>query len=151
MSLEANKAIIRRLYEEMNTRNLAARLALLDEVVAPDFVEHTEQLRGRDAFKQFHTEFTEGFSDIHRTIEDIIAEGDKVWIRVTYAGTHTGEFRGLAPTGKKAKWTTVQIYRIADGKFIERWAVSDSLELLNQLGVIEYTDRAKILFPEDAS
>ena len=151
MSLEENKAIVRRMYEALNKQDLASRLALMDELVAPDFVEHTEKLRGREAFKQFHTEFTEGFSDIDRTIEDIIAEGDKVWIRVKYTGKHTGEFRGLAPTGKKITWTTVQIYRMVDGKFVERSSVSDMLDAFRQLGVIEYTEKANKLLPEDVS
>ena len=139
MSLEANKAIIRRLYEGLNTQDLAARLALSDELFARDFVEHTQQLRGLDSMKQFHTQFTEGFPDIHRTIEDIIAEGDKVWVRITYTGTHKGDFFGFAPTGKKGTFTTVHIYRIVDGKVLERESGTYNwLDFYTQLRVIEY-------------
>jgi predicted ester cyclase len=94
----------------------------------------------------FHT----GFPDFHGTIEDIVAEGDKVWIRVTYRGTHTGKYLGLAPTGKKITFTAVQIYRIVAGKVVERVSVSDSLNFLKQLDVIEPTEKGKKLFPEDA-
>ena len=82
------------------------------------------------------------------TIEDIIAERDKVCVRVKYTGTHTGEYRGVAPTGKKMTFASVQIYRIVEGKIIEREAVFDLLDFYKQLGIIEYTEKAKKLFPE---
>ncbi len=147
MSLEENKAVIRRLVKAFNKHNVA----LLDELVAPDFVEHTLKLRGRESIKQIETMFYTGFPDFHGTIEDIVAEGDKVWIRVTYTGTHTGKYLGLTPSGKKITITAVQIYRIVAGKVVERVSVSDSLNFLKQLGVIEYTEKAKKLFPEDVS
>lgn len=90
--------------------------------------------------------FINGFPDFHVTIEDIIAEGDKVWVRVKFTGTHTGEFRGLAPTGKKCKITVVHIYRIFNDKVVEDWTVDDALDCYKQLGVIEYKG-----FPEDVS
>lgn len=79
-----------------------------------------------------------GFPDLHVTIEDIIAEGDKVWIRLTQTGTHTGKFRGLRPTGKKIKYTAVTIWRIVDGKVAEGWGIYDQLDYYKQLGVINY-------------
>jgi len=145
MSLEENMAIIHRLMEAFNMHNTA----LLDELVAPDFVEHTLKLQGRESIKQIETMFYTGFPDFHGTIEDIVAEGDKVWIRVTYRGTHTGKYLGLAPTGKKITFTAVQIYRIVAGKVVERVSVSDSLNFLKQLDVIEPTEKGKKLFPED--
>ncbi len=85
------------------------------------------------------------------TIEDIIAEGDKVWVRFKATGTHKGEYRGLAPTGKKITVMGVDIYRIVNGKVVETgWIVEDTLDLYKQLGVIEYTEKGKKLFPEDA-
>jgi len=134
MSLEENKAIIRSLYEAFNKQNGT----LLDELMAVDFVEHTLQLQGLVDFKQFTTKFYRSFPDFHVTIEDIIAEADKVWVRVTYTVTHRGEYRGLAPTGKKITLTSVQIWRIVDGKVVEREGVYDHLDFLKQLGVIEY-------------
>jgi hypothetical protein len=97
MSLEENKALIRKVMKTMNKRNLA----LLDELIASDHVGNTLQLEGLEGFKQSVTLLYKGFPDIHSTIEDIIAEGDKVRDRVTVAATHTGEYRGLAPIGKK--------------------------------------------------
>jgi len=84
------------------------------------------------------TKFYKSFPDSHETIDDIIAEGDKVWIHLKGTGTHKGEYRGLAPTGKKTTWEAISIYRIADGKVAElRYAVEE-LGFLKQLGVIEY-------------
>ena len=145
MSLEKNKAIIRSFIEAVNKQNLAS----LDDLMAPDFVEHTVQLQGLEGAKQFLTSIYKGFPDWHETIEDIIAEGDKVWTRAKYTGTHTGEYLGLAPTGKKIAITGVNIWRIVDGKVVERESVRDLLDFLKQLGVIEYTEKAKKLFPEN--
>jgi len=148
MSLEENKAIIRSLVEAINKRNLD----VLEELMAPDYVDHALQLRGLESFKQLYTMTLKGFPDWHDTIEDIIAEGDKVWTRIKATGTHTGEYRGvLAPTGKKITLTCVVIYRIVDGKVVEKESIYDMLDFYKQLGVIEYTEKAKKLFPEDVS
>ena len=79
-----------------------------------------------------------GFPDILRTIEDIVAEGNKVWVRVKITGTHTGKYRGIAPTGKKFVIVAVPTYRVVDGKIGEGWSVWDSLGLFKVLGVIKY-------------
>jgi len=145
MSLEENKAIVRKVVEAANKRNLD----LMDETVSPDFVDHKRQLRGLKALKQFAAMIYKSFSDFNETIEGIIAEGDKVWVRIKTTGTHTGEFLGLAPTGKKFTETSVDMFRIVNGKIVEGWNVSDELNFLKQLGVIEYTEKGKKLFPED--
>jgi len=134
VSLEENKAIIRKVMETVNKRNLA----LLDELIAPDYVDTTLQLKGLKGFKQSVTLLYEGFPDIHATIDDIIAEGDKVWDRVTLTATHTGEYRGLAPTGKKITFKGVRIWRIVNSKVVERESFYDFLSFYRQLGVIEY-------------
>ena len=72
-----------------------------------------------EVVKQLIEQERKGFSDFHVTIEDIIAEGDKVWVRTKETATHTGEFRGLAPTNKKITYTAVAIWRIVDGKIVE--------------------------------
>ena len=146
MSLEENKAMARSLFEALNKQNLT----LLDELLAPDYVEHTMQLKGLESLKQYMTVFWKGFPDLHVTIEDIIAEGDKVWIRVKVTGTHIGEYRGLAPTGKKITLTGVDICHIIDGKIVEAESVNDFLDFYKQLGIIEYTEKGKKLFPESA-
>ena len=134
MSLEENKAVIHGLYEAYNKHNVA----LLDKFIALDYVHHAQKLRGLESVKEYEAMIYKGFPDLHDTIEDIIAEGDKVWVRVKVTGTHTGEFRGLAPTGKKITVTYVGIHRIADGKVVERWSVYDMLDFYKQLGVVNH-------------
>jgi steroid delta-isomerase-like uncharacterized protein len=147
MSLKENKAIIRSLYEVFNKHDVA----LLDSLIAPDFVDHTMQLRGLDSFKKFETDFIKSFPDYSETIEDIISEGDKVWVHFKVTGTHTGEwnFFGITfpPTGKKITYTGVGIWRIIDGKVVERKSIRDMLDFLRQLGVIEPTEKVKKLMP----
>jgi len=143
MALEENKAILRRLFEALNKRDLA----LLDKLMAPDFIDHHHQLRGLESFKKHVTMSIKGFPDLHVTVEDIIAEGDKVWVRIKETGTHGGEFRGLAPTGKKITFTVVHIWRIVDGNIVERDSVYSLLDFYKQLGVIEPTEKGKKLFP----
>jgi steroid delta-isomerase-like uncharacterized protein len=149
MSLEKNKALIHSLYEAFNKHDVA----LLDDLIASDFVDHTMQLRGLDSFKKFETNFIKSFPDYSETIEDIISEGDKVWVHFKVTGTHTGEWNFLgitfSPTGKKITYTGVNIWRLVDGKVVERKTVRDMLDFLRQLGVIEPTEKAKKLFPED--
>ena len=98
------------------------------------------------------------FHDYHETIEDIIAEGDKVWVRLTYTATHTGEFLGVAPTGNKITSRAVDIHRLVNGKVVEYCNVGDNMGLFEQLDVIEYTEKGKKFlatqsglefFPED--
>ena len=144
MSLEENKAIVRRFVEAYNNQNLD----LFDDLLAPDYVDHTSKV-GREGLKQLMNMAFNAFPDLHETIEDIIAEGDKVWVRLTYTGTHTGEFMGIAPTGKKITAMAVAIYRIVNGKLSEYWNVTDKLALLKPQGIIEYTEKGKKLFPED--
>lgn len=134
MSLEANKAVLRKVIEAINKRNLA----LLDELIAHDFSYPAYQIRGLEVMKQVIEAERKGFPDWHVTIEDIIAEGDRVWARLKETGTHTGEFRGLAPTGKKVTYMAVTIWRIVDGKIVEGWGVYDMLDYYKQLGVVEY-------------
>lgn len=152
MSLEKNKAIIRRLVEAFNRHNPA----LLDEFIATDFVDGRDtpsELRGLENFKKFEASFNRGFPDVQETIEDIIAEGDRVWVIEKVTGTHAGRwsFLGMifAPTGKRTSFTAVWIYRIVDGKIVERKSVTDMLFFLQQLGIIELTEKGRELFPED--
>ena len=144
MSPEENKAIIRRLTEAENKHDVD----LLDEFIAPDYFSRGLQTRSREEYKQLMAMTFNVFPDWHETIEDIIAEGDKVWYRVEITGTHKGEFRGyvpligkevrLAPTGKKFTMMQVSMKRLVNGKVVESWGVYDSLDFYKQLGIIEY-------------
>ncbi len=134
MSIEDNKALVRRWIEALNQKNLAA----FDELCAPDFVHHSPSttVQGLETYKQaISGEFT-AFPDMRFTIEDILAEGDTVAVRLTGHGTHQGNLQGIPPTGKQATIPGMTIYRIADGKLVEQWESLDDLGLLQQLGVI---------------
>jgi len=150
MSLEENKAIVRRLNDAYNKNNWD----LLDDLVSPDYFDHTSQLQGLEPLKQRMKLGRLAFTDYHETIEDIIAEGDKVWVFLTYTAIHTGEWHGLAPTGNKVTATVVDIHRIVDGKVLEYWNVTNVLDFFIPMGVIEYTEEGKKFFqkflPEDA-
>ena len=109
MSLEENKAIVRKLTQEVNKRNLG----ILDELMASDYVDHTLQIRGRENVKQFYTMAFKDFPDLYKTIEDIIAGEEKVWVR--YKNTATD------PTGKKIELASINIFRLVNGKVVEGW------------------------------
>ena len=137
MSVEENKATVRRYYDEvLNDRHFAA----LDETHVVNFVHHDPSnpadIKGLEGVKQRLAEITSAFPDFHYAIEDIIAEGDEVVVRWTAGLTHKGEFEGIPPTGKRAVVQGVYIHRLADGKMVEDWAIRDTLGLLQQLGII---------------
>jgi len=143
--LEENKRIVRRFIESYNER----RLDLIDDFVSPDYIDHGKNI-GREGLKQLIAMGINAFPDWFETIEDIIAEGDKVWVLLSYAGTHEGEFMGLPPTGKKITSKAVDIYRVVDGKLAEYWNVTDNVSIFKQVGAIEVTEKGKQLFPEEA-
>lgn len=147
MSLEENKAIILRLVEALNNKDFD----LIDDLISADYFDHLLPVRGLEAFKQYANIFLNAFPDLHRTVKDIIAEADKVWIRIEITGTQTGQFRGLAPTGKKITVPSVIIWRIANGKITERTQITDNADFYKQLGIVEYTEKGKQLFQESAS
>jgi len=86
-------------------------------------------------FKQIHSDAFDAFPDIHLTIDDMIAEGDKVAMRITWTGTHKGEFMGIPPTNKKITIRAIFIERFAGGKIVEEWGMYDTLSLMQQLGL----------------
>lgn len=144
MSLEANKTLVRRFVDAYNNRNLDA----FDEILSPDYFDHSSQV-GPEGLKQLMNMAFNAFPDFHETIEDIVAEGNKVWARITFTGTHTGEWMGIAPTGKTVTTEMVDIFRILNGKLVEYRDVSNNLDFLNKLGLIEYTEQGKQLFPQE--
>jgi predicted ester cyclase len=130
---EENKALVRRLIEEVERGNLD----VIDEVLAPDFVDHDllpDQEPDREGYKRGIAEDSAAFSNFNITIDDQIAEGDKVVTRFTWRGTHDrGKFMDVTPTGKKVEATAIFIHRISGGKVKEEWSASDMLETRRQL------------------
>lgn len=133
---EENNAIMNRLMEEvLNKKNLAAA----DEIVAEDFVELDPlpgQEQGREGLKQILSMFFAAFPDLRWTVEEQIAEGDKVVSRFTWRGTHKGEFLGISPTGGQVTVKGVVIDRVVEGQFVESRILMDNLGMMQQLGVI---------------
>jgi steroid delta-isomerase-like uncharacterized protein len=134
MSTEENKAIARRHVEASDRGDHAAAFA----VVAPDAVWHgfPGMPATVDAWKQAHAMFFGAFPDMRITIDDELAEGDKVVTRWTARGTHTGELMGIPPTGKRVTFSAIAVDRIAGGEILEHWIEIDRLGLMQQLGAI---------------
>ena len=133
---EQNKALYRRVVDEVFTNGY---VDLIDELVDPNLVDHSPvpgQEPGLDGLKKMVIIFRTAFPDLRSTVEDLIAEGDKVVGRRTTTGTHQGEFMGIAPTNKRVTISEIHIVRIANGKVVEHWGLSDDLGMMQQLGVI---------------
>ena len=134
MSTEENKALLRSGFEKFNQGNMDA----VSETWTLDFVLHdpnNPQVRTRNEYKQFLTDFLAAIPT-QMTIEDMIAEGDKVVVRITLRGTHQGQWRGAPPTGKSVTYTATQVYRLVDGKTAELWVNNDIFSFVQQLGLI---------------
>jgi len=125
MSAEENKALVRREQEELwnHTGNLDAA----EELFAPDYAE---------AARQEAADFRQGFPDVVSTIEDLIAEGNKVVARWRSRATHRGEYMGIPPTGKEVEFTGISVYRMEGGKIAESWVSEDQFGLMRQIGAI---------------
>ncbi len=135
MSTDQNKALARKNFELLCSKKLDAALAQY----TPDFVDHAAQPgtpAGPTGVKLFFTMIYSAFPDLQVTMEDIVAEGDKVVTRSTLRATHAGTFTGIPPTGKQIAFSVIDILRIADGKIAEHWGLTDQLALLQQLGVV---------------
>jgi len=137
MSTEDNKATTRRFFEEVFNRG---NLAVVDEVKSSNYVFHDpglpEPIRGPEGFKQYIMLFRNAFPDLHSTIEDLIAEGEKVTVRFTYTGTQQGDLLGIPSTGKQVTVTAILIGRFVNDKFAEGWINYDALGMMQQLGVV---------------
>jgi steroid delta-isomerase-like uncharacterized protein len=133
---EKNKDVIRRLIEEVYNED---NLRVVDLLIAPDIFDHAavpEHQHGIAGFKHVMEWVRTFSSDVHYDINDMIAEADKVAVRMTQSGTHTGSVRGIPPTGKRFSVDYVHWFRLEDGKVAEMWAVRDDLSRLEQLGLI---------------
>jgi steroid delta-isomerase-like uncharacterized protein len=136
MSAEENKALVRRFVEKaFNRRNLGA----IEEYLASGYVEHnappgTEP--GRAGLRNSLGAYVAAFPDLQITIEEQVAEGDRVTNRYTTRATHKGDLFGLPPTGKAVTYQTIDVIRVENGRLAERWSVDDLLGLYQQLGVV---------------
>jgi steroid delta-isomerase-like uncharacterized protein len=136
MSTEQNKAVVRRWIEEgWNNHNLA----VIDEVYAANYVQHEpapETVNSSAALKQYVGTYLTAFPDLNLSIEDLIAEGDKVVWRLKSSGHNNGPFMGMPATGKAGSITGIVIFRLESGRIVEGWVNIDALGLMQQLGVI---------------
>ena len=123
---EANKALMRRLFEEGFH---SGKLIVVDEVFHPNFVDRStpEQPPGTEGVKDYISMVRTGFPDISITIEDLVAEEERVVVRTTWRGTHLGEYEGIAPTSKQVTRSMIQIFHVKDGKLLEEWSEGESL------------------------
>jgi steroid delta-isomerase-like uncharacterized protein len=137
MSAEENKAIMRRYFEGAWEQG---NLELLDELLAADYVNHNpatpETPTGPEGVKGVVSMFRSGMPDLAVIIEDMLAEGEKVATRYTLEGTHGGELFGVPPTGKRLSIKSMTIERVSEGKIREHWRVTDTLGMMQQLGVV---------------
>jgi steroid delta-isomerase-like uncharacterized protein len=142
MSAEENKAIVRRFWGVWEEGNID----LVDELLAPDYINHTpaspDQPTGPEGVKGVVAMFRSAIPDLRVVIEDMIAEGDKVVVRYTLEGTHEGELFGVPPTGQRLSIKSIAVERVSDGKIREHWRVTDSLDMMQQLGVIPAPEHA---------
>lgn len=147
MSAEENKAVFRRYVEEVGNEG---NLGLADEIF-DSYLAHQPDgsvlERGPEDVKRFMGEFRDAFPDFHTTIEDQIAEGDRVVTRWRMRGTHEGEFRGISPTGNELDITGIGIFRFSDGKVVESWDNFDQLGMMQQLGAIPSSEQSEEASP----
>jgi steroid delta-isomerase-like uncharacterized protein len=144
MDAEQNKAVVRRYIEGLNRRNEA----VIDDLVAEDFAAGSllatdagePEMIGRDGVRAGYRRNIAAFPDYAVTIEDLIAEGDRVVLHWTHRGTHRGEFLGVPATGREIVGAAVSVYRIVDGRIAEVRAMFDRAEVWEQLGIIPDAD-----------
>jgi steroid delta-isomerase-like uncharacterized protein len=136
MSAEENREIVRRFWGVWEEGNLG----LVDELVAPDYVNHSpgmpNQPEGPEGVKAVVSMFRAGMPNLRVVIEDMIAEGDKVMMRYKIEGTHEGELFGVPPTGRRVSIESITVERVSGGKIREHWRVTDTLDMMQQLGAI---------------
>ena len=136
MSLEANKAVVRRLYEEVAN---AKQLDVIDEIVHSDTVDHEPfpgmPTKGTEAYKAIFGASISAFPDFQMRIDALIAEGDRVAVQGTVSGTHEGEFLGMPATGNAFSVSNIEVFEIQDGRITARWGIADSASMMEQLGL----------------
>ena len=142
MSTEENKAIVRRVNDEVWSEG---HLDVIEELIADNFVATVvgapEQIRGPQGFREFVVTYRKAFPDLRITIDEQLAEGETVVTRWTATGTNEGELMGIPATGKQATTAGININRISDGKLVEGWGLFDQLGLLQQIGAVPVPTR----------
>src|SRR5262245_12585482 len=142
MAAEDTKGIARRMIDEVLNAN---NLAVLDEILAADYVDHTVPPGlppNREGIRLLLQGLLAAFPDLHYEIEAELAAGDRIVQRLTGRGTQTGPLQGIPPTGKAATWSEIHIGRVVNGKIVEHWGEIDRLGMLQQLGIIPAPDGA---------
>jgi steroid delta-isomerase-like uncharacterized protein len=130
---QANIDLIRRALSAFNAADLDRCVTLMTEDFAINLAGMPFQMRGREAWKSNAEVMQIAFPDIQAQIDDIFAAEDRVAVRLTFRGSHSGEFLGIAPTGREVVFTSVEIYRVVDGQLAEEWISSDLTTLMRQL------------------
>ena len=137
MSTERNKAIVHRLFDEVwNTGSLDRIEELYAANFVADYRPYAPLRHGHDAIKDMVQRAHAAFPDFHEELEEMIAEGDKVVVRLTISGTQLGQWGPLPPTGKPVRFEEIVILRFVDGKVVEQRGLPDNLSALRQLGVV---------------
>jgi steroid delta-isomerase-like uncharacterized protein len=143
MSAEVNKALVRRWFGELDRRNLA----IIDELLPADYVDHNPPLPGmppgREGVWQASLALAAAFPDAVHTIEDQMADGDKVMTRLTVRATFLGEMLGFQPTGNVVEVSGIAVHRIREGRLVEHWAHMDMAGFMRQIG--EGVDREALV------
>jgi steroid delta-isomerase-like uncharacterized protein len=133
---DQNKDVMQRFYDEVLSNG---ELDRLPELCSEDVVDHEAPPGGPagiEGVKVFVQMFRTGFPDLRATVEDMVSEGDRAAARVRFTGTHEGEFMGVPATGNRIDIETIDIIRVADGKCVEHWGVTDNMGLMQQIGAI---------------
>jgi hypothetical protein len=135
----SNKATVMRLLDAVNSGDAGLISQTIDEVFDPDVKQHTPfEATGVQTLKEMvFGRLYRAFPDLHITVEDLIADGDKVVAKDTVTGTHLGEFNGLPPTGKSVAYTEIFIMRFVNGRIAEVWGIADIFSQMKQLGMIQ--------------
>jgi predicted ester cyclase len=151
----SNKATIRRLQDANNSGDLQRISKTIDELVEPDALIRTPlpiDATGPQVLKEVFARLLRAFPDLHVTIEDLIAEGDKIVSPNTVTGTNLGDYMGRAPTGKRVAYDEIFIFRFAGGRIAETWGVVDVFSQMRQVGVIPATpEQARVEAARDAA
>ena len=139
MGTQENAAVFQRVIDEMVSNG---NVGIVDELLAPDFVEHNElpppmmAASGRETAKQVFRVLRATFPDLRAEVRQVVAQGEYVVVFMTWYGTQRGEFLGIPPTGKSAAFQVFDMVRVVDGKITDHWGIVDQLAMLQQLGAI---------------